>query len=38
MIDPGEVAAPIYRHIHFIKEKAGKGVQILKAKLMADYL
>ncbi len=38
MIDPGEVAAPIYRHIHFIKEKAGKGVQILKAKLMAEYL
>jgi NAD-dependent deacetylase len=38
MIDPSEVAAPIYRHIHFIKEKAGKGVQLLKAKLMAEYL
>jgi NAD-dependent deacetylase len=38
LIDPNEVAVPVYRHIHFIKEKAGKGVQLLKAKLMADYL
>ncbi len=38
LIDPNEVAAPVYRHIHFIKEKAGKGVQLLKAKLMTDYL
>jgi NAD-dependent deacetylase len=37
LIDPNEVAAPVYRHIHFIKEKAGKGVQLLKAKLMEDY-
>jgi NAD-dependent deacetylase len=38
LIDPSEVAAPIYRHIHFIKEKAGKGVQMLKAKLISEYL
>jgi NAD-dependent deacetylase len=38
LIDPNEVAAPIYRHIHFIKEKAGKGVQLLKAKLTTEYL
>jgi NAD-dependent deacetylase len=38
LIDPNEVAAPVYRHIHFIKEKAGKGVEILKAKLLAEYL
>jgi NAD-dependent deacetylase len=38
LIDPNEVAAPIYRHIHFIKEKAGKGVQLLMAKLTAEYL
>jgi NAD-dependent deacetylase len=38
LIDPNDVAAPVYRHIHFIKEKAGKGVQLLKEKLMADYL
>ena len=38
LIDPNDVAAPVYRHIHFIKEKAGKGVQLLKEKLMTDYL
>jgi len=38
LIDPGDVAAPIYRHIHFIKEKAGMGVELLRAKLMAEYL
>lgn len=38
LIDPSEVAVPIYRHIQFIKEKAGKGVQLLKAKLLAEYL
>jgi NAD-dependent deacetylase len=38
LIDPNEVAAPVYRHIHFIKEKAGKGVELLNGKLMAEYL
>lgn len=35
LIDPNDVAIPIYRHITFIKEKAGKGVQLLKEKLLA---
>ena len=26
LIDPNDVAVPIYRHIHFIREKAGTGV------------
>jgi NAD-dependent deacetylase len=38
LIDPNEVAAPVYRHIHFIREKAGKGVSLLKAKLREEYL
>ncbi len=38
LIDPNEVAAPSYRHILFIKEKAGKGVKLLTAKLTAEYL
>jgi NAD-dependent deacetylase len=38
LIDPGEVAAPVYRHIHFIREKAGKGVSLLKEKLLKEYL
>lgn len=38
LIDPNDVAVPLYRHINFIREKAGKGVAILKEKLLSDYL
>jgi NAD-dependent deacetylase len=38
LIDPNDVAVPIYRHIHFIREKAGAGVDILKEKLHHDHL
>jgi NAD-dependent deacetylase len=38
LIDPNDVAIPIYRHINFIKEKAGTGVVILKEKLLKEYL
>jgi NAD-dependent deacetylase len=38
LIDPNEVAVPIYRHINFIREKAGAGVSILKETLFKDYL
>jgi NAD-dependent deacetylase len=38
LIDPNEVAVPIYRHINFIREKAGNGVALLKEKLIKDYL
>ena len=38
LIDPNEVAVPVYRHINFIKEKAGAGVSILKARLIKDYM
>jgi NAD-dependent deacetylase len=37
LIDPNEVAVPIYRHINFVKEKAGRGVHILKQKLLSEY-
>jgi NAD-dependent deacetylase len=37
LIDPNEVAVPIYRHITFIKEKAGTGVHLLKETLMSHY-
>jgi NAD-dependent deacetylase len=30
LIDPNDVTVPVYRHIHFIREKAGKGVAVLK--------
>lgn len=33
LIDPNEVTVPVYRHIHFIREKAGKGVTVLKDML-----
>ena len=36
LIDPNDVAVPIYRHIHFIKEKAGAGVALLKEKLLNE--
>jgi len=37
LIDPNDVAVPIYRHIHFIREKAGTGVIQLKDKLISDH-
>jgi NAD-dependent deacetylase len=38
LIDPNDVAIPIYRHIHFIREKASTGLSLLKEKLIQDYL
>jgi NAD-dependent deacetylase len=38
LIDPNDVTVPIYRHVTFIKEKAGVGVSILKEKLLNEYL
>jgi NAD-dependent deacetylase len=37
LIDPNEVAMPVYRHINFIREKAGTGVRLLKERLLIDY-
>jgi NAD-dependent deacetylase len=37
LIDPNEVPAPRSRNIEFIKEKAGKGVEILKASLFEKF-
>lgn len=37
LIDPNEVAVPTFRHISFIKEKAGAGIKFLKNKLLKDY-
>jgi NAD-dependent deacetylase len=34
LIDPNEVNTPSYRKIEFIKEKAGKGVKILKNRIL----
>ena len=34
LIDPNEVAVPVFRHVTFIKEKAGTGVRLLKEKLL----
>jgi NAD-dependent deacetylase len=38
LIDPNDVAVPIYRHIHFIREKAGAGVYTFIDKLLHDHL
>ncbi len=38
LIDPNDVAVPAYRKIHFIKEKAGKGVGMLKELLLKEYV
>jgi len=38
LIDPNDVAVPIYRHIHFIRELAGTGVAQLKDILLNDRL
>jgi NAD-dependent deacetylase len=37
LIDPNDVAVPIYRHVEFIREKAGAGVVLLKEKLIKEY-
>jgi NAD-dependent deacetylase len=37
-IDPNDVTVPIYRHVTFIKEKAGAGVALLTEKLINEYL
>ncbi len=34
LIDPNDVAVPVYRHIHFIREKAGAGINKLKEMLL----
>jgi len=38
LIDPNDVAVPIYRHITFIKEKAGRGVKVLTEKLLSGFV
>jgi NAD-dependent deacetylase len=38
LIDPNDVAVPIYRHINFIREKAGTGVQKLREKLLLEHM
>ncbi|MBN2612286.1 MAG: NAD-dependent deacylase [Bacteroidales bacterium] len=38
VIDPNEVAVPFNRKMEFINEKAGKGVEILKKKLIEQYV
>ncbi|HEX2395416.1 MAG TPA: Sir2 family NAD-dependent protein deacetylase [Bacteroidales bacterium] len=38
LIDPNDVAVPIYRHIHFIREKAGAGVEQLKKVLIEKHM
>ncbi|MFO7655442.1 MAG: Sir2 family NAD-dependent protein deacetylase [Bacteroidales bacterium] len=37
VIDPNDVAVPFNRNIEYIKEKAGKGVEILMKKLIEQY-
>ncbi len=37
LIDPNDVGGLIYRKIEFIKEKAGKGVAIMKERLIKNY-
>jgi NAD-dependent deacetylase len=38
VIDPNEIMAPVYRKVEFIKEKASKGVEMLKHKLIKEYI
>jgi NAD-dependent deacetylase len=38
LIDPNEVALPVFRNIHIIREKAGAGIAILREQLFKDYL
>ena len=37
LIDPADVVPPVNRHVEIIKEKAGKGVGILKNRLLEKY-
>ena len=37
-VDPNEISAPSFYNIEFIKKKAGKGVGILKEKLLKEYV
>jgi NAD-dependent deacetylase len=37
LIDPHEVTIPVYRHIHFIREKAGAGITLLKNRLIDEW-
>jgi len=37
LIDPENVMAPVNRHVEIIKEKAGKGVDILTRRLLDKY-
>jgi len=37
LIDPEVVVPPVNRHVEIIKEKAGKGVGILKRRLLEEY-
>jgi len=37
LIDPNDVEIPVYRHIHFIREKAGAGVTRLKSILLEPH-
>ncbi len=38
VVDPAEVSVPFRRQMEHIREKAGKGIEILKQKLVAQYL
>lgn len=38
VIDPNEVAVPTGRNIIYIKEKASRGVRLLKEKLLSEYV
>jgi NAD-dependent deacetylase len=37
LIDPNDINTPFYRQIELIKEKAGRGVAILKERLLTKY-
>lgn len=37
VVDPNNISAPSYHNIKFIKEKAGKGLGILKDRLVKEY-
>jgi NAD-dependent deacetylase len=38
VIDPNEIMAPVYRKVEFIKEKASRGVEVLKRMLIKEYI
>ncbi len=37
LIDPADVVPPVNRHVEIIKENAGKGIEILKNRLLEEY-